>query len=100
MITSKITNVQNHFDNICNCCIEFLELYATGNNITYGELNVILFCIIIPFFLIGYFVTMCLQKLQFKKLANTLFWIMIFLTIVTIITFICGLFIPFFIQPC
>lgn len=100
MTSSPIANVQNHFDSICNYCIEFLELYATGNNMTYGELNVILFCIIIPFFLIGYFVTMCLQKTSFKKLANTFFWIMFVLTLVFIGLFICGLFIPFFIQPC
>lgn len=43
-----IGNVQNNCDIITNACIEFLSYLSKFFGITYGELNVLIFLIIIP----------------------------------------------------
>ena len=96
---SLISNVQNQFDVICNDCIELLDIYSSWIFLTYGELNVLLFCIIIPYFLIGYYTALHLQRSSYKKLADISFKIMKWSEIILFIAFIASLIVPAFIHP-
>lgn len=56
MIDSLISNPENAMDLFCNLCIRFLSSASRYLGISYGELNVFLFVILLPALVLYYFV--------------------------------------------
>lgn len=54
MINSLIAKVTCTEDEICNYCIEVLEVMSKNLGITYGQLNVYLFMVYIPLIIVAF----------------------------------------------
>ena len=65
-LDSLINNVQNNCDIITNSCIKLLSLLSKYLGISYGELNVYIFLIIIPIIII-FFITTTLISLHVQN---------------------------------
>ena len=68
MLDSLISNPSNASDEFCNLCIYFLSQASKFLGISYGELNVFLFVILLPSLVLYYAILswIGLKKLKYK----------------------------------
>lgn len=78
MTNSLINNTTCIEDDICNYLIQYLDILSNKFGITYGQLNIYLFCVYIPIMLILF---MILSIKQNKKIAKILILINVILVI-------------------
>ena len=79
MLDSKIGNVQNTSDVVCNWLIELLSHTCKYYGISYGELNILL-CVIIGLLIFGYFTSSIILHFNItlgKMLSKIMMWITI-----------------------
>ena len=79
MLDSKIGNVQNTSDVVCNWLIELLSHTCKYYGISYGELNMLL-CVIVGLLIFGYFISSVVLHFNItlgKMLSKIMMWITI-----------------------
>lgn len=92
MIDSLIYNVSNKCDSITNICIEILSKLSKELHISYGEINVYLFLIIIPcillYFIISTLICTNTKNEKIIKIIRYISYILLFVLIISTITII------------
>jgi hypothetical protein len=87
MLDSKISNVQNTSDVVCNWLIELLSHTCKYYGISYGELNMLL-CTIVGLLILGYFTSSIFlykNAILGIRLSKIMMWVTIVVTISIII---------------
>ena len=76
--------VTNFWDALCNICIVLLEHLSHESGLSYGELNILIFCVLGPLATSFYFIS-SLTALFIKNFKKRLYWSIPFITLGTII---------------
>lgn len=92
-MTDSFVRVTDKYDVLCNKFIEILQLTCKELNISYGKLNIILFCIIMPglilLSLLGY--TLALSNNKKLKTLSKVLYVIILLFLLSLLILSCYL---------
>lgn len=86
MVDSLIRNPTSLGDNLCNICISFIKEYSQAFGMTYGETNILLFCVLMPTIIVLLFVS-SITGIK-STIGRVAFWIALLIIIGIVASFI------------